>query len=106
MYAATALATVTTNAATLPSICKSERAPWQVLGYTELSWNDMSGKEQLPWTSIKYWSSLTANETAAAVALGFNESTWDNDSGSEPQPPSVAKKWSELTACADGEMII
>ena len=92
-----------TEAATPPSSCKSERALWQVLGYTEDSWDNPFGNAQLPWASIKYWSSLTANEKAAAVALGYNEKMWDNDSNVEPQPASVDKSWAELAACAHGK---
>ena len=98
-------ATLPTKAVTSPPICKSERAPWQVLGYTEDSWDNLFSDTQLPWSSIKYWSSLTVNEKAAAVALGYNQTTWDNESGAEPQPASTGKKWAELIACADGETI-
>ena len=99
-------ATVVTKAAPLPSTCESERVPWQVLGYTQASWDNAFGDAQQPWSSIKYWSSLTPNEKAAAEVLGYNETTWDNDSGFEPQPASVAKSWAGLTACADGEITV
>ena len=77
-----------------------------MLGYTEVSWNDLSGKEQQPWSSIKYWASLTANEKAAAVVLGYTQVSWDNDSGSVPQPASAVKTWALLTACTDGEILL
>ena len=62
----------------------------------------MSGNEQLPWSAIKFWASLTADEKAAAVVLGYNQVSWDNDSGSVKQPASATKTWALLTACADG----
>ena len=105
-YFSVVLAPETTQAATFPPNCKSERVWWQVLGYTQVSWDNWSGEEQQPWSSIKYWSSLTPNEKAAAEALGFNGTTWDNDSGFEPRPASADKPWSALIACADGEMAI
>ena len=74
-----------------------------MLGYTEVSWNDLSGKEQQPWSSIKYWASLTSNEKKAAAVLGYTQVSWDNDSGSVPQPASAAKSWAELTSSPDGE---
>ena len=73
-----------------------------MLGYTEVSWNNFSGKEQLPWSAIKFWSSLTVNEKAAVVVLGYTQASWDNNSGSVPQPASATKTWAMLTACADG----
>ena len=74
-----------------------------MLGYTQASWDNLSGQEQQPWSSIKSWASFTDNEKAAAVVLGYSQTTWDNESGSEPQPSSFDKSWAELTACSDGE---
>ena len=37
-----------------------------MLGYTQVSWDNLSGQEQQPWSSIKSWASLTDNEKAAA----------------------------------------
>ena len=74
-----------------------------VLGYTEVTLDNKSGKEQQPWSSIKYWSSLTASEKAAAVVLGYTQITWDNDSGLEVPPYSSSKGWNELAACGEGE---
>ena len=77
-----------------------------MLGYTEVSWNDLSGKEEQPWSSIKYWASLTANEKAAAAVLGYTQVSWDNDSGSVTQPASAVKTWALLIACTDGEILL
>ena len=82
--------------------CVSERAAWQVLGYTQRSWDNFSGREQQPWASIKYWSSLTDNEKAAAESLGYTETSWNNLSGKEPALASGNKRWSELIACPNG----
>ena len=74
-----------------------------MLGYTQVSWDNLSGKEQQPLSYLKFWTSLSANEKAAAVMLGYTQVSWDNDSGLEPQPASAVKNWAELTACADGK---
>ena len=84
--------------------CGSEQDAAQVLGYTQASWDNLSGREQQPWTSIKSWFSLTANEKAAAEVLGYNETTWDDKSGSQAQPASALKIWDELTACPTGNV--
>ena len=76
-----------------------------MLGYTRVSWDNVSGKEAQPASAAKYWAELTSAEEAAAKVLGYNENIWDNDSGSEPQPPSAAKDWAQLTTCDDGNGI-
>ena len=73
------------------------------LGYSDQSWDNMSGNEQQPWASIKYWTQLTISEKAAAKALGYNKANWDNESGTEPQPAAGLKGWAELTSCKGGE---
>ena len=74
-----------------------------LLGYTQVSWDNLSGKEQQPWSSIKSWAALKSYEIAAAMLLGYTATTWDNESGSEVQPASADKSWGELTACGDGK---
>ena len=74
-----------------------------MLGYTQVSWDNLSGQEQQPWSSDKFWASLTDNEESAAVLLGYTQKAWDNESGSEQQPHSSFKSWRELTACGAGE---
>ena len=74
-----------------------------MLGYTQVSWDNLSGKEQQPLSYLKFWTSLSANEKAAAVMSGYTQVSWDNDSGLEPQPAWDTKRWAELTACADGK---
>ena len=83
--------------------CNSEQAGAAVLGYTKVSWDNLSGKEKQPWSSFKSWFELSLNEKAAAGLLGYTETTWDNEWGSGPQPASVDKSWAELTACAKSE---
>ena len=85
------------------SACIGEKAAAVVLGFTQVSWDNLSGKEQQPSSSSKSWAALTEAETAAAVLLGYSQTTWENDSGSEPRPASTSKSWSELTTCATGE---
>ena len=74
-----------------------------MLGYTQVTWDNLSGREQQPWSSIKSWYALTASEKAAAAVLGYIQPMWDNRSGSERQPVSFYKHWDQLTACGDGE---
>ena len=87
----------------LPPDCNSEEAALRVLGYTPVSWDNLSGTELQPWSSIKHWFALTENEKAAAAVLGYTQPMWDNRSGSERQPVSFYKHWDELTTCDDGE---
>ena len=82
--------------------CNSEQAAAGVLGFTQVSWDNLSGQEKQPISSDKDWAALTQHEQAAAIALGYTKTTWDNMSGSETQPTSTGKAWSELTSC--GEM--
>ena len=77
-----------------------------MLGYTPISWDNLIGEEQQPWSLIKSWVYLTDQEKAAAWVLGYAAISWDNDSGAEPQPASLHKDWAELSACADGEIFI
>ena len=83
--------------------CDSERAGAVVLGYTEASWENLSGQERQPWSYGKPWIRLTDIERIGAALLGFTEKSWDNKSGLEPQPISYSKSWSELTVCPGGE---
>ena len=72
-----------------------------MLGYTQASWDNDSGQEPQPFSSYKFWASLSDNEKAAAVLLGYTEKSWDNKSGLEAQPASGAKKWVELTVSGE-----
>ena len=71
-----------------------------VLGYTQASWDNKSGKELQPSSSEKYWSQLTARERAAASALGYTEWQWDNGDEKD-EPASADKYWADLTACGE-----
>ena len=81
--------------------CNSEQQAAEVLGYTEITWDNGSGKEPQPFSSEKPWGALTEQEKEAAVILGYTEIIWDDISGSEPQPDSDLKYWSELTVCGE-----
>ena len=84
--------------------CNSEQKAAQVLGYTQVAWDNASGKERQPASADKYWANLTDSEKAAAVVLGYNGTIWDDESGSEPQPVSAIKYWDELTSCGEAEI--
>lgn len=84
-------------------VCKSEQVALRVLGYSKVSWDNESGSEQMPWSYIKSWASLTVKEKFAAVILGYTKVSWDNESGSVPQPPSAEKRWDEMSKCSNGE---
>ena len=86
--------------------CQSEQAAARVLGYTPVSWDNLSGGETQPWSTIKSWAALTENEKAAAAVLGYIRPTWDNRLGFQLQPASAGKTWSELSSCADGEITV
>ena len=79
----------------------SEQVAAEVLGYTQVSWENLSGNEPQPSSHKKSWSELRHSERVAAVLLGYTGKVWDNESGSEPQPASADKPWSELSPCAD-----
>ena len=75
------------------------------MGHTPVSWDDLSGNELQPWSSIKNWVHLTENEKAAATSLGYTETIWDNKSGKESQPDVNTKYWVQLTMCPNGENV-
>ena len=77
----------------------SEQAAAALLGYTQTSWDDVSGKEIQPASSKKYWAKLAKHEQLAAMALGYTRKSWDNVSGRETQPPADSKYWHELKDC-------
>ena len=87
----------------LPSACDSEQAAAVVLGFSQVTWDNLSGEEEQPWSSSKAWYELSTNQKAAALLLGYRQTTWDNESGSEPQPASAAKSWAELTTCVESK---
>ena len=92
-----------TFALALLADCSSEQDGAATLGYTQASWDNLSGKEQQPWSSIKSWAALGATEKAAAALLGYTEANWDNELGTQPRPASAFKSWSDLAACGEGE---
>ena len=72
-----------------------------ILGYTQVSWDNGSGKEKQPVSADKHWAALTQHERAAAMVLGYTRTMWDNKSGSASKPASVDKHWAELSACGE-----
>ena len=72
--------------------CTDEQKAAGVLGYTQVSWDDESGKEPQPSSTDKGWVQLSDKERAAAVSLGYTQAIWD-------QPAAVSKYWDGLTSC-------
>ena len=70
-----------------------------MLGYTQVTWDNESGKEKTPVSADKYWAELTQHEQAACIVLGYTKKVWDNDSGKEKQPAVAEKSWANLTTC-------
>ena len=88
-----------------PSGCQSELAAAKALGYTQVSWDDVSGNENQPSVGSKSWSQLTAQEKALLTFLGYTAKAWDNVSGEEKQPASWEKPWSDLSVCGENLLI-
>ena len=86
--------------------CDSEQAGARALGFTQVSWDNDSGKEPQPWSLTKKWSELTENQKAGAVALGYTEKIWDNESKSEPQPVAFKLDWDQLTTCGEENCVM
>merc|ERR1711939_1123321 len=84
-----------------PLACNSERAAAVTLGYTQASWDNLSGKERQPWSADKHWYELSDKEQAAAALFGYTQKTWEGMSDGKHVVSSdqADKKWSELTTC-------
>ena len=76
--------------------CGSEQDSASKLGYTQVSWDNESGKEPQPASTNKSWNQLTDLERMGAERLGYTRDMWDNGNG---EPGAAKKSWSELTAC-------
>ena len=98
----------------LASGCNSEQDAARVLGFTSVTWDNLSGSEQQPTTIEKSWVDLTDDERAAAMVLGFTRPVWDTlvaallllgldqpnwDNGGLPE--SLSKPWSQLSSCGE-----
>ena len=86
--------------------CVNEQVAAGVLGYTEVSWDNFSGKEPQPSSADKYWAQLTDKEKAAARVLGYTGKIWDNESGAETQPTSASNYWADLRVCGENCLIL
>ena len=73
--------------------CYNEQEAAAELGYTQATWDNMSGEEPQPAAASKSWSEFTDEEKAAGMTLGYSEQSWDGVS----QPASAEKYWAELT---------
>ena len=85
--------------------CQNKQTAAGVLGYSQTSWDNMSGDETQPTSADKYWAELTPDEQAAAGVLGYEAKSWDNDSGSDSQPTSAYEYWAELPTCGENPTI-
>ena len=92
------------GAVQLPSVCDSEQAAARVLGYTQVSWDNASGKEKQPSSAKKHWAKLSHIERVAAVVLGYTGSMWDKG-GKKYQPVSASKYWAGLTSCGEDRSV-
>merc|ERR1712134_198906 len=54
-----------------------------LLGFTQASWDNMSGKHKQPESSTKTWAQLTTSEKAAYTVLGYTETNWSKISQSK-----------------------
>ena len=77
------------------SECNSEQDAARVLGHTQISWDNDSGRERQPASEDRDWSQLTDRQMAAALVLGYNQGMWDGLI-TAPQPDTANMGWSEL----------
>ena len=67
--------------------CNSEQVAAGILGYTQVSWDNGSGKEQQPVSADKAWAALTQHERSAAMVLGLRTNVTSCVYPTEPQLP-------------------
>ena len=60
-----------------------------LLGYTQVSWDNTSGKEAQPTSASKKWTDLTTVEKSSATALGYKEQAWGTVSVTKKTPWSA-----------------
>ena len=63
------------------------------MGYTEASWDNLSGNEAQPASAAKDWAELSSKEKEAASVLGYSQLSWDY-----PWPAAGDKYFAQLTA--------
>ena len=85
------------NGIECPAGCFGEQGAAAVLGYTQVSWDNLSGKEKMPHVHNSFWAQMPEHEKAAARALGYTQKSWDDTNAK--QPPANTKWWHELKAC-------
>ena len=66
-----------------------------LLGYTQASWDNLSGKHKQPESSTKKWAQLTTSEKAAYTVLGYTETNWSKISESKT-------KWESFVVSTGG----
>lgn len=77
-----------------------EQAAARVLGFTRASWDNVSGMEKQPLSTLKEWVHLTTRERVAANVLGYSEYTW-NQVDQQEQPLWMTKRWDELISLGE-----
>ena len=85
-------------ACTVTTTHPSQQQAAVLLGYTQVSWDNASGKEAQPASASTKWTDLSFAEKSSATALGYTASTWSTSSATKNTP------WSDLTATAGGDV--
>ena len=75
------------------------------MGYTKVSWDNVSGNENQPSIVELYWRAMTNEQKASLTVLGFTKETWDDVSGEEETPASLDKAWKKLSVCGENLLI-
>ena len=70
-----------------------------LLGYTQVSWDNASGREVQPGSASKQWTDLTTVEKSAATVLDYTEQTWSTFSATKKAP------WSDLAVTIGAEVL-
>lgn len=81
--------------------CDSEQAAAKVLGYDEVSWDNLSGEVRTPLQARLPWAQLIFVQRKAAKLLGYSKGTWSTGTQTE----SSNKQWSELTKCGECKIV-
>lgn len=81
----------------LPQEWYSEQAAATLLGYTQVSWDNLSGEEKQPDSMDMDWEELSERERTALDVLGYTRKKWED----EEEPASMTKGWANLTSSGD-----
>merc|ERR1711937_1014140 len=73
-----------------------------LLGYTQVSCDNVNGKQNHPKSTSKPWTGLTATQRAAAMVLGYAEQKWSKISHSKAKWSSLASTTSSSSSTNPG----